>query len=756
MTHFEWGTPLPGLDPDLLQDERLRTLLAACLAHPDIDVLELRRGSGDTCFDLIVIDAGDGTVAPRNEVGIHRRERLALLYQNENGIPFQVRALRRDFPDTLHQNSVEPGTPKSLCLYEQDWDTVERNWTAPKLLAQILHWLEKTADGTLHAPDQALEQVFYGSGIQLVLPANFAAAIEIPEHELRLQRAPGTPQRIVLIGTVGRADSATSVALPFQVLSIALDGVAHPPIQVPPTTLGQLQALLGRAGTSLFPALTEITCTKAHAGATPAKGDQRKKVMLVLRVPRLRDEIRVRTDVMGFLLDADLAGLGMALGILQQTQPNGPAFPFHQLDASQAPAVPDGAWSQIGLMPVDLRESTTRASARHWSGIGEGTGEFRGLLAGVGALGSTLADLWARAGWGCWDYVDPDLVEPHNPIRHLARHGDVGRLKVEVVRALTAATLGESCADSNDLPVKANAGNDPALAAALARANLLVDATTTLSVPRDWSERDVPRTASLFLTPSGQASVLLLEDAARRVRTASLEAQYYRALLRSSWGASHLTAESTVRRTGAGCRDHSLVMSAENILLHAALLSRRLRLLAGGDTASIGIWSADGENGAVSFHDVPVRDARHLVRGSWKISWDDGLDEHLRSLRTHSLPNETGGILLGVTDHKLRTIHLVDALSAPLDSAASPEGFTRGREGVEQTRQECLARTARMVDYVGEWHSHPRGVSATPSGLDVQLLAHLATALASDGIPGVMLIVGERDLSISLGSGIDV
>lgn len=756
MAYFEFGEPLPEIDPALLGDERLRTLLKACQAHPDIEVRELRRVSGDTGFDLIVIEAGDGAVAPRNEAGIHRRERLALYYQDENGIPFQVRALRRDFPDTLHQNGVESGTPKSLCLYEQDWDTIERSWTAPKLLAQILRWLEKTADGTLHAPDQALEQVFYGSGIQLVLPADFAVEIDKPEHELRLQRALGTPQRIVLIGTVGRSDPAISSALPFQVLSVALDGVAHPPIQAPPTTLGQLQGLLERAGTSLFPALTEITCAKARDGATPVKGDKCKKVMLLLRVPRVRDYVRERVDVLGFLLDADLAGLGLALGVLQQTQPNGTAFPFHQLDTAQTTAVNDGAWSQIGLMPVDLRESTTRASARHWSGISEGAGEFRGLLAGVGALGSALADLWARAGWGCWDYVDPDLIEPHNPIRHIARQGDVGQLKVDVVQALTAATLGESCSDSAALPVKANAGNEQALAAAIARASLLVDATTTLSVPRDWSERDVPRTASVFLAPSGHASVLLLEDAERRVRAASLEAQYYRAVLRSPWGARHLTAESAVRRTGAGCRDHSLVMSAESVLLHAALLSRRLRQLKDCDTASIGVWSADSENGAVTFQDVPVRDMRQLACGNWKIYWDGGLDEHLRSLRARSLPNETGGILLGVTDHKLRTIHLVDALNAPLDSVSSPEGFTRGREGVAQARQDCLARTARMVDYVGEWHSHPRGVSAAPSGLDVELLAHLATALVSDGIPGVMLIVGERDLSISLGSGIDI
>ena len=757
MEHFELGAALTAIDPALLHDERLRTLLAACQAHPDIDVLELRHVPGDPGYDLIVVEAGDGTVAPRNTAGIRRRERLALLYQEQSGIPFQVLALRRDFPETLHQNGVEAGTPKSLCLYELDWDTVERSWTAPKLLAQILRWLEKTADGTLHEPDQALEQVFYGSGHQLVLPTNFIAAIAEPGHELRLRQAFASPQRMVLVGAVDRADAPTSGAPPFQVLSVALTGVEHPPIQAPPATLGELQARLEHAGSSLLPALTDVIRVGAHAGAAPGKIGARKQLMLLLRIPRLRNGECVRVDVTGFLLlDQDLASLGLALGVLQQTVPDGLAFPFHVMGAPDAGAIDAaGAWQPIKLLPLDLRHSTTRASARYWSGVAEAGSEFRGVLAGVGALGSALADLWARAGWGRWDYVDPDLIEPHNVIRHLARHGDVGRPKVDAVREQAAVTLGEACADTSTLIMKANARDEPTLETALKQAALMVDATTTLSVPRDWSDRDdLPRTATVFLAPSGQSSVLLLEDATRNVRIASLEAQYYRAILRTPWGADHLTTRSMLRRTGAGCRDRSLVMAAEQIQLHAAILARRLRLQVGDENASISVWSCDDSSGAVDYHKVLVHPVHYVQHGEWTVYWDEGLEDQLREMRACALPNETGGILLGVTDHKLHTIHLVDALAAPLDSDASPQGFTRGKQGVEEARQDCVARTAGMVDYVGEWHSHPRGVAAAPSGLDVVLLAHLAAVLAADGVPGVMLIVGEQDLSVSLGTGV--
>lgn len=752
MNCIEWGDPLPAVDPTLLKDQRLRVLLQACVAHPSFEVVELRRVTGEPGFDLIIVDVGDGAVAPNNAVGIHRRERLALLYHDESGIPFQVRALRTDFPETLHQNGTRSGEPKSLCLYELDWDTVERSWTPQKLLASILRWLEKTADGTLHASDQALEQVFYGSGLQLVLPFDFASKAEDPAHMLRLHKAGQTDNRIVLIGTMERADGADAQSLPYQVLRLAVEAVAHPPVQSPPFTLGELQERLEQAGSSLTSELVQLVRAEANGGVTPNKGDQRKKILLLVRIPRKRHHDVERVDVAGFLLEADLAGLGLALGVLQQTQPGGPAFPFQALGVAEGNDVPGDGWREISLFPIDVRRAVSRADARQWSGVPADEGEFRGVLAGVGALGGALADLWTRSGWGCWDYIDPDLVEPHNVVRHVARQIHIGHPKAYVVRALGDAALGEHCTDTRALHAKANDLDNTDVMETIARADLLVDATTTLAVPRDWSERDAPRTASVFLTPSGLGSVLLLEDATRSIRTASLEAQYYRALLREPWGERHLATETAFRRTGAGCRDRSLVMPAEHIQLHASLLARRLRLHAHQPDARIDVWSASQDASDVSFHPMPARMTRQTIRGDWKIYWDDGLEEQLYAMRKQALPNETGGILVGVTDHKLRTIHLVDAFPAPSDSDASPDGFTRGQSGVDVSREAVLERTNRMVDYVGEWHSHPKGIGSQPSCLDVVLLASLTDRLAADGIPAVMLIAAETGVSISLGS----
>jgi hypothetical protein len=66
--------------------------------------------------------------------------------------------------------------------------------------------------------------------------------------------------------------------------------------------------------------------------------------------------------------------------------------------------------------------------------------------------------------------------------------------------------------------------------------------------------------------------------------------------------------------------------------------------------------------------------------------------------------------------------------------------------------KDAAKRTAGMVGYVGEWHSHPPGHSASPSRHDLVQLVHLALGMADDGLPAVQLIVGEQDLQILQGA----
>lgn len=746
MELIDWGQVVPAIT-DEPEHARLKELFQACVAHPDFDVVEVRRIDGPPVHYAIIVNAGDGTVAPGNPVGIRRRERLALTFCPDAEMPPEVRALRRDFPDTLHQNGVPRGQPRSLCLYEPSWTTIERSWTPQLHLRQLLRWLEKTADGTLHEGDQVLEQLFFTTGEQVVIPAELSRPGGGTSDALRVTDAVLEGRRATMI--VERLGGTSATHPGFDLLEITLAPIAHVPIQGLPHTLGELEARLQALGTSLFPMLLDAMRTRGASGIALAPIKPPRRVLLLTSIPRLHQGQVQRIDVRGFIVEIDMARLGMAVGVLEEQ--SGTAYSYRTLPPDSPPVLPTkDRWRDYALYSVDVRFSPDREMAQLMSGVFAPDAEFRGVLAGTGALGSVLADLWAREGWGQWDFIDPDTLEPHNPVRHMGTFREVGHAKATLVRTRINALLDTPTPQGAAIVARANAVGRSDVAAALARAQLLVDTTTTVDVPRDLAERDGPRIASAFLSPSGLGAVLLLEDDQRAIRVSSLEAQYYRALLQQAWGQRHLESNQQVR-VGAGCRDRSLVLSGELIHLHAAQLARRIRLGVAEPAAQIVVWSLDDDTGEVRRDRINPAATRSVRCGDWQVRWDAALEAQLEAARRAAFPAETGGVLVGVIDQKQRTIHLVDGWPAPADSQADETGFTRGKRNVLEAVEECRQMTRDMVGYVGEWHSHPPGLANTPSLLDIDLLATLTVQLSADGVPAVMAIAGQNGLGVSLG-----
>lgn len=743
-SYLNWGRPIEAVPADLATPQLLE-LLAACDAHPHFDIVELRLLEGGGPYVGIVVDVGDGTVAGQNSAGIWPRERLCLSFRPGQPTPAEVRALRPDFPDVLHLNGVVEGEPASLCLYE-NWGFTERQWTAQFHLRQILSWLGRTAEGTLHAHDQALEQLFYGTGLRLILPADFESYLENPEKPFYLRSAGRRGGAAHLIASLVKP---TDQALPYEPISLLLPAVENRPIQSPPSTLGGLEDRLQTLGTTLQPQLKEAVSNYARQiGERTLNGQE--EVLLLTCIPRMRNKKVERLDIRGFVLATGLEELGISIDVLARGRPGERAYPVVSLAEGGTFAGESASWRDIKVTPVDVIFMPDRDNAQRLSGVDPDTAEFRGVLAGVGSLGSLLADTWVREAWGHWDYIDPDTVAPHNVIRHEARVGQVGWTKVDYARASAHLTFDIEDKEGQVIFAKANDFDNPSVLGCLTGADLLVDASTTIEVPRDWSERELPRSASVFFTPSGMSAVLLLEDQARSMRLSSIEAQYYRGILNEKWGQGHLQTSPGVR-VGGGCRDHSVILSNELTRLHGSNLARRLRKAVAGPDAAISVWTLDDGTGAVEAHTVAVRPYRSCQCGPWSVRWDEGLEDQIRTIRQTHLPAETGGVLVGVTDHKLRTITLVDACRPPSDSQSDETSFTRGKSGVLDELNRCEELTRGMVRYVGDWHSHPEGYPATPSGLDVVLLATLADRLAEDGVPAVMLIVAEDEISISLG-----
>ena len=470
-------------------------------------------------------------------------------------------------------------------------------------------------------------------------------------------------------------------------------------------------------------------------------------VVILLSLPIVRDEGKEPERIVrrAFLVAIGAQKLGLAINALIFH-----AGKYFQDALGKPDTSPTASWRSQNLSALEVLRSTDAQSARLQSGIsGDGTDS---VLVGAGSLGSAMLNLWGRSGWGRWTVLDKDHIKPHNLVRHTAYAQHIGIPKVDAVAQLHEAVMqGASavipiCADACDI-------SQEIVRNPLRAASLVVDVSTTLEYPRLASTVDsIGRHMSAFVTPDGNAAALLVEDEKRTVRLRTLEAQYYRALIEESWGEHHLDGNLGSFWSGAGCRDISMVLPYSRILGHASVLTEQVRLAACRPTPSIRVWSRHPDTGSVTVHDVKVFAERRLPFGDLTLFVDEGVEQKLRALRAKNAPNETGGVLLGYFDFNVKAVVIVDGLPAPVDSQSSGVWFERGIEGLAAAVADASKRTAGIVGYVGEWHSHPPGHSATPSGRDIVQLDYLAREMEEDGLPAMSLIVGEHDMRVLQGA----
>lgn len=436
-----FGTQCEGIEESLLDYESAKQLLRACHLHPSFKVIELRKINVNGIIgDIIIVDCTNSNVASRNFVGIKLVERLALVYYSSDLVkyPHEVRALRADFPVTLHQNHVLQGEPVSLCLYFQPWSHIERSWTPQQHLKRILWWLRETAGGTLHHITQPVEQLYFESPDLIVLPANF-------NNEAKLMFefvSESSSLKKVLRGQV-KNNNQSKIDKYTDTLILNLSPIIQQPIERFPYNLGELNDQLSNRGSEIFKLLIQAIQTRTPDTGLSLIDPKNDIVLLILRVPIIRtaDSKPERIDLISFFINSSLASLGIKTGALLHIPGKKTAYIDTKLlpsDISKIESiVKEGQWRAIEITPVHTRFELSPDLARKASGVTEKYVDFKGVIAGVGALGSALAELWSREAWGNWTYIDDDILLPHNIVRHIGEDCHIGLSKVEVERQLT-------------------------------------------------------------------------------------------------------------------------------------------------------------------------------------------------------------------------------------------------------------------------------------------------------------------------------
>jgi hypothetical protein len=694
-------------------------------------------------FDALIVEVSPELPQVKKH-DIRYREPLALCFDHEDrGLP-RVQALRKDFPfDVSHLNLVPADTPRELCLYNEPLDVVRLTWTAPEFLGRITTWLAKTATGTLHAPDQPLEPFLLPLANEVIVPCDLFGAPK-PDGK-RLVAFPIVRQEKPLRYSVRLQWQPVKEALkrPWVLFVLLLRTAprVHGLIHEASRHLKDLHDLLAREGIGFIEWLRENLRELYVERPSPRDCDL---LLVLLEIPQQRtpDSSVERTEQWALVIGKNIIETSLAVRACAKS-PEGRYVPLLTF-GKELPLEAD-ALTQIPVEPLRVIPELTRQNAINYSGITSGKTDLRCVLVGTGALGSQIYLALARMGWGDWRFVDEDVFLPHNTVRHVLGDACVGFYKAQALR-WTAELLVPYNAPRDAISANAmDFARNELLAQAFKEADMILDASTSLAVARALA-RDVDtraRLVSAFLTPSGKDSAIMIESADRTYRLDALEQQYYRAILRDERLEGHLERHSGSLRYGGSCRDVTTFIAQDDIILHAGILAKQVRRGVEQDDPQLTIWRSS-EDGSVERISIAGAAPRSDEVAGWRILYDHALIERCYELRSHKLPNETGGILVGYFDALRKILYLVDALPAPPDSLEHKTAFIRGVKGLRASLATIGEKTAQIVHYVGEWHSHPIGVDVQMSRPDECLLREIADEMRFEGWPGIILIVGDE------------
>jgi hypothetical protein len=365
----------------------------------------------------------------------------------------------------------------------------------------------------------------------------------------------------------------------------------------------------------------------------------------------------------------------------------------------------------------------------------------------------------ARAGVGTWTYVDKDYMLPHNLARHALDGFAVGMSKAwclaETVKKILGTKNFAAAISADVLHPGKQAG---ALKQAYEEASVILDMSASVPVARHLA-RNVESNArriSIFLNPNGTDLVVLAEDKARSIPLDALEMQLYRSVSSDAALVDHLSLSKERLRYGRSCRDVSTRLAQHLVASHSGTASCVFQRLLQDDNASIQVWRANVDTLETTRVDIVPSGIATEHIGDWDLIVDATLLAKLADLRKRGLPAETGGVLIGAFDLDRKIAYVVDTVPSPPDSKEWPTLYIRGCRGLAKQVGDIASKTDGMLQYVGEWHSHPDGRGVGPSPDDLKVFSWLTEHMSVAGLPAMMFIVGEAKIGKYLGRIIPV
>lgn len=706
-----------------------------------VRLLECRCASGANCSgpsEIVVIE----TDVERPQVMIHDMrltERIAAVFHEDDARYPEALALRKSFPRAPHQNFKHTELPRSLCLYDRPWSEVSIRWAPATFIERIRFWLAQTARGMLHHEDQPLEPLLFGSGSRIVLPNglldDLTAATPV---RLDVFLATDRDDCRTFIAIKPKAGEQERVALKFVATTFAAEPQKHGIIRSSPSNLAELHEFLIDGGIDLIGGL----CCRIEDWEKPVI--QRKAgLVIIVAMPLVRTEgdKPESWDFWAFMTFKTVREVGIAIGL------------WGEVDGVLAREMPFNESDRGKTIPIHVLSpymEFSRSSAAAANGLEEDT---RNMVAvGSGALGSQMIDILARSGFGTWTIVDEDDLLPHNLARHVLHKYFVGEAKANGMARHLSRLYGDG-AKAIVADVLAPKDKKDELNTALAEAEVILDVAASVPVARHLAigVESKARRVSVFLNPQGTDVVVIAEAKDRNVALDAIEAQYYCAAATDERFNGHLGTNPGRLRYGRSCRDLTSRIPTHLVAMHAAIASAGVRQALASNDASINAWRCDPATMEVEQVKVEPHGVLRQKVSEWELVINRRLLARMAEFRQLKLPNETGGVLMGIYDLSRRIIYVVDTIPSPPDSKEWPTLYIRGSEGLLSAVNEVATASGNQLEYVGEWHSHPDGHSTRPSEDDKIVFGWLTERMNDGGLPALMSIAGQRNTSWYLG-----
>lgn len=366
-------------------------------------------------------------------------------------------------------------------------------------------------------------------------------------------------------------------------------------------------------------------------------------------------------------------------------------------------------------------------------------------MLGCGSVGSKLALHAARGGQEVVAVSDQGSLRPHNMARHALGGRHIATDKAEA--------LAEELRDLKQQPAVYNGDIAAALRFPASRRDILpaaseavVNATASLSVREalvgSTQERDRPRLFEAALFGKGRVAYLLVDGKGHNPNHSDLMAELYATIDDSETAALLFDPDEGLAQIqiGQGCGSLTMAVDDAQLSMMAAALSKEIGRALDHPVKEgaivIGVSEENSPATRWSKQAVPSFETV-LIDGSdgWQLRISQRVAKRIRQDAKLYGNVETGGIMIGLSSARLKTVTVVDLLDAPPDSTRSASLFLLGTQGLQAQINDRHEVSGRTLFDVGTWHSHL--AEQGPSPTDWRTAADLAAGRAP---PSVLLI----------------